>query len=196
MTDRQFLASEAWSTNNDLLRNLAISKVASGVLGVAIRSSTIPGFENYLRRLHPIRNPDDDFLREFWENEFGCSPGSMQLHAEPLSSPLKRRSDHPSNVSSSSTAKASFQKASLSPCNGTESLEGLHNPITDTSQLRVTYNVYLAVYAAAHALHSLLSCPDTDSSPGNNSSTCSSPKHIKSIEVNIIMPVLSHPQHS
>ncbi|XP_028428721.1 extracellular calcium-sensing receptor-like [Perca flavescens] len=145
VTDRQFLASEAWSTNNDLLRNLAISKVASGVLGVAIRSSTIPGFENYLRRLHPIRNPDDDFLREFWENEFGCT--------------------------------------SLSPCSGTESLEGLHNPITDTSQLRVTYNVYLAVYAAAHALHSLLSCPDTDSSHGNNRPTCSSPKNIKSIEL-------------
>ncbi|XP_035857422.1 extracellular calcium-sensing receptor-like [Sander lucioperca] len=183
VTDRQFLASEAWSTNNDLLRNLAISKVASGVLGVAIRSSTIPGFENYLRSLHPIRNPDDDFLREFWENEFGCSPGALQLHAAPLSSPLKTRSDHVANVSSSSTAKASFQKASLSPCSGTESLEGLHNPITDTSQLRVTYNVYLAVYAAAHALHSLLSCPDTDSSHGNNSSTCSSPKHIKPIEL-------------
>ncbi|XP_036934043.1 extracellular calcium-sensing receptor-like [Acanthopagrus latus] len=136
VTDRQFLASEAWSTSDDLLQDLAISKVASGVLGVAIRSSTIPGFENYLRSLHPSHRPDDEFFREFWQKEFGS-------------------------------------------CSGTESLEGVQHPFTDTSQLRVAHNVYLAVYAAAHALHSLLSCPNRDSPPGNNSSTCSSPKHIK-----------------
>ncbi|TNN65965.1 Vomeronasal type-2 receptor 26 [Liparis tanakae] len=35
----------------------------------------------------------------------------------------------------------------------------------------------------AHALHSLLSCPGRESSPGNNSSSCASPKDIKPIEV-------------
>ncbi|XP_075956762.1 extracellular calcium-sensing receptor-like [Anarhichas minor] len=145
VTDRQFLASEAWSTSDDLLQDLVISKVASGVVGVAIRSSTIPGFENYLRSLHPMRRPDDKFLWEFWEMEFGCS--------------------------------------SLPLCSGTENLEGVKNPFTDVSQLRVAYNVYLAVYAAAHALHSLLSCPDRESSSRNNSSTCSSPKHIKPKEL-------------
>ncbi|XP_029302360.1 LOW QUALITY PROTEIN: extracellular calcium-sensing receptor-like [Cottoperca gobio] len=159
VTDRQFLASEAWSTSGDLLQNLAISKVARGVLGVAIRSSAIPGFENYLRSLNPSRRPDDKFLGEFWEKVFVCSPGATPLSTDASSPP------------------------SLPPCSGTESLEGVQNHFTDTSQLRVTYNVYLAVYAAAHALHSLLSCPDRDSSPGNNSSTCSSPKHIKPIEL-------------
>ncbi|KAK9520990.1 hypothetical protein VZT92_020840 [Zoarces viviparus] len=110
VTDRQFLASEAWSTSDDLLQDLDISKVASGVVG-------------------------------------------------------------------------SSQKASLPLCSGTESLEGLKNPFADISQLRVAYNVYLAVYAAAHALHSLLSCPDRESSSENNSSTCSSPKHIKPKEL-------------
>nr|XP_046244998.1 extracellular calcium-sensing receptor-like [Scatophagus argus] len=140
VTNRQFLASEAWSTSDDLLQDVAISKVASGVLGVAIRSSTIPGFEKYLRSLNPIYRPDDEFLREFWQNVFGCSPEAKH---------------------------------------GTESLQGLQHPFTDTSQLRVAYNVYLAVYAAAHALHSLLSCPDGDRPPGNNSFTCSSPKNIR-----------------
>ncbi|XP_041796792.1 extracellular calcium-sensing receptor-like [Chelmon rostratus] len=158
VTDRQFLASEAWSTSDDLLQDLTISKVASGVLGVAIRSSTIPGFENYLRSLHPSHRPDDEFLRELWQKEFGCSPGAKQSHAR------------------------SLQKDSLPPCSGTESLEGVQLPFTDTSQLRVTYNVYLAVYAAAHALHSLLSCPNRDSPPSNKS-FCSSPKHIKPIEL-------------
>ncbi|XP_044059696.1 extracellular calcium-sensing receptor-like isoform X2 [Siniperca chuatsi] len=187
VTDRQFLASEAWSTSDDLLQDLAISKVASGVVGVAIRSSTMPGFENYLRSLHPIHHPDDEFLREFWQKEFGCSPGATQSHVTILlsyfSSPLKTRSDHPSNVSSLSPAKGSLREASLPACSGTESLEGVQHPFTDTSQLRVAYNVYLAVYAAAHALHSLLSCPDRYSSPRNNSSTCSSLNHVKPIEL-------------
>uniref|UniRef100_A0A8D0AIV8 Olfactory receptor C family, r1 n=1 Tax=Sander lucioperca TaxID=283035 RepID=A0A8D0AIV8_SANLU len=166
VTDRQFLASEAWSTSGDLLQNVVTSKVAKGVLGVAIRSSAVSGFENYIRGLHPNYQPDDEFLREFWEAEFGCSLGAV----------------HPLNISISTPAKT-LQRASFSPCRGTESLEGVQNQFTDVSQLRVTYNVYLAVYAAAHALHSLLSWPDTDSSPGNNSSTCSSPKHIKPIEL-------------
>ena len=186
MTDRQFLASEAWSTSDDLLQDLAISRVASGVLGVAIRSSTIPGFENYLRSLHPSHCPDDEFFREFWQNEFGCMPAAEQLQepqASYFSSPGRTWPDHSSNVSSSTLTKETLPKASLPPCSGTESLEGVQHPFTDTSQLRVAYNVYLAVYAAAHALHSLLSCPNRDSPPGNNSSTCSSPKHIKPREV-------------
>ncbi|XP_056297275.1 extracellular calcium-sensing receptor-like [Pseudoliparis swirei] len=137
VTDRQFLASEAWSTSGDLLQDPVTSKVARGVLGVAIRSSAIPGFENYLRGLNPSRRPEDKFLRKFWEKMFG----------------------------------------------GTESLEGVNNHFTDISQLRVTYNVYIAVYAAAHALHSLLSCPGRESSPGNNSSSCASTKDIKPIEL-------------
>ncbi|XP_036934852.1 extracellular calcium-sensing receptor-like [Acanthopagrus latus] len=184
VTDRQFLASEAWSTSDDLLQDLAISKVASGVLGVAIRSSTIPGFENYLRNLHPSHRPDDEFFREFWQKEFGCTPGaeqSQETQASYFSSPRRTWSDHPSNVSSMS--KEALLKASLPACSGTESLEGVQHPFTDTSQLRVAHNVYLAVYAAAHALHSLLSCPNRDSPPGNNSSTCSSPKHIKPREL-------------
>ncbi|KAM9853205.1 olfactory receptor CR1 [Aulostomus maculatus] len=165
VTDRQFLASEAWSTSTDLLQNLATSKVARGALGVAIRSSAIPGFETYLKSLNPSRHPDDEFLREFWEKEFGCRPLSTVASSPP------------------SHAKISLQKASLPLCSGSESLEGVKNHFTDVSQLRVTYNVYLAVYAAAHALHSLLSCPDTVNPLRSYSSTCSSPKHIKPVEL-------------
>ncbi|KAM9318714.1 extracellular calcium-sensing receptor-like [Pholidichthys leucotaenia] len=149
-----FLASEAWSTSSDLLHNPVTKKVAHGVLGVAIRSSPIPGFENYLRRLHPIDRPHDEFLREFWEKEFGCSYGVSFF--------------------ASSQGNVSLHKPSLSPCTGTESLKGIQNFFTDTSQLRVTYNVYLGVYAVAHALHSLLSCPR-----GNENSTCLSLKRIE-----------------
>ncbi|XP_029700312.1 extracellular calcium-sensing receptor-like [Takifugu rubripes] len=150
ITGRQFLASEALSTSEELLQELAIAEVANGVLGVAIQSSTIPGFEHFLRSLNPVQRPDDEFLKDFWEMEFKCSPGSTR-------------------------------KASLPPCSGAESLVEMEHPFTDTSKLRVAHNVYLAVYAAAHALHSLLSCPGQDSPPGK--SNCSSPNHIRPIDV-------------
>ncbi|XP_013867832.1 olfactory receptor CR1 isoform X2 [Austrofundulus limnaeus] len=152
VTDRQFIASEAWSTSSDLLKEPASSKVAGGVFGVAIRSSFLPGFDSYIRKLNPSLRPNDKFLREFWENQFRCSPGKTSL------------------------------STSLPACNGSETLAGVHNLFTDTTQLRVTYNVYLAVYAAAHALHTLFSCPDINSPPGN-SSTCLVPNQISPSEL-------------
>uniref|UniRef100_A0A8K9V956 Olfactory receptor C family, r1 n=1 Tax=Oncorhynchus mykiss TaxID=8022 RepID=A0A8K9V956_ONCMY len=140
VTDRQFLASEAWSTSGQLLRNPALFNVSRGVLGVAIRSAPMPGFEAHLRSLHPSRRPGDVLLKELWETEFGCSPGAAHEHdTSLLPSPLPP-----------------------TPSDGAETLEMVQSPFTDTSQLRITYNVYLAVYAAAHALHSLLSCPQRD----------------------------------
>lgn len=159
VTDRQFLASEAWSTSSDLLQEPVTRKVASGVLGVAIRSSFLPGFASYIRNLNPSLRPDDKILKEFWEKQFLCSPGVTTL------------------------------SASLPPCNGSESLSQVRNLFTDTSQLRVTYNVYLAVYAAAHALHTLFSCPDINTPPGNNS-TCLLPNQISPREVNTDMSTL------
>uniref|UniRef100_A0A4W5MUY6 Olfactory receptor C family, r1 n=1 Tax=Hucho hucho TaxID=62062 RepID=A0A4W5MUY6_9TELE len=141
VTDRQFLASEAWSTSGQLLRNPALFNVSRGVVGVAIRSAPMPGFEAHLRSLHPSRRPGDILLKELWETEFGCSPGAAHANdTSLLPSPL--------------------------PPTPSESLPHPPSPTSSsphTSQLRVTYNVYLAVYAAAHALHSLLSCPQRDS---------------------------------
>lgn len=159
VTDRQFLASEAWSTSSDLLQEPVTRKVASGVLGVAIRSSFLPGFASYIRNLNPSLRPDDKLLKEIWEKQFLCSTGVTTL------------------------------SASLPPCNGSESLSQVRNLFTDTSQLRVTYNVYLAVYAAAHALHTLFSCPDIDTPPGHNS-TCLLPNQISPREVNTNMSTL------
>ncbi|KAJ8410732.1 hypothetical protein AAFF_G00186890 [Aldrovandia affinis] len=128
VTGRQFLASEAWSTSDSLLQNPALFDIARGVLGVAIRSAPVPGLEEHLRGLHPSRSPRSDFLRELWGDLFGCSPVEQNA------------------------------SASQPPCAGTETLQAVQSTFTDTSQLRITYNVYLAVYAVAHALHSQLSC--------------------------------------
>ncbi|KAL2095668.1 hypothetical protein ACEWY4_007816 [Coilia grayii] len=155
VTGRQFLASEAWSTSSYLLNDPALRTIASGVLGVAIRSAPIPGLEAHLRKLHPSQHPRDALLRDLWREEFGCEP-----------------------VSASSP-----DSLSLPPCSGTESLEGVQSTFTDTAYLRVTYNVYLAVYAAAHAFHSLLECSPVGDSGMNRSQPCSSQYNISAAKL-------------
>ena len=175
MTDRQFLASEAWSTSKDLLQDVSILNVATGVLGVAIRSARIPGFKSFLQGLKPSNRPGDLFLQEFWEKEFECTLSTT------LSNPLSRSDSSTTNISTASHANRSPLSKPL--CSGRETLQGIQNIFTDTTSLRVAYNAYLAVYAAAHALHSLLSCLDKASSPRDNSSTCNSPYNITHKEV-------------
>ena len=46
-------------------------------------------------------------------------------------------------------------------CDGTEDIQTVQNPYTDTSQLRITNMVYKAVYAIAHAIHNAV-CQDTN----------------------------------
>ncbi|XP_021444163.2 extracellular calcium-sensing receptor-like [Oncorhynchus mykiss] len=182
VTDRQFLASEAWSTSGQLLRNPALFNVAQGVVGVAIRSAPIPGFEAHLRSLNPSRRPGDVLLKELWETVFGCSPGAAHGHGTSLlPSPLPPT---PSvSLPHTPPPTSSSPHPRLASCSGAETLEGIQSPFTDTSQLRITYNVYLAVYSAAHALHSLLSCPQRDSPTWGSSFTCSLPYNISPAEL-------------
>ncbi|KAM9481481.1 extracellular calcium-sensing receptor-like [Clarias gariepinus] len=156
VTDRQFLASEIWSTSSLLLSNPVLNTIAQGTLGVAIRSAPIPGFEKHLQELHPSRYPQDTILRVLWERTFGCSPVLNNMVVS---------------------------QSGLPPCSGKESLKDVQNSFTDVSNLRATYNVYLAVYAAAYALHSLLQCTAPDSSDPTMAPGCLSPDIITAQQV-------------
>lgn len=106
-----------------------------GSLGFAIRRADIPGLQDFLLRLHPS-SPDaleDPFLRPFWEEVFQCSLG-VQAEGQEHNVEGKPR------------------------CSGAEELRSVKNIYSDVTQLRISYNVYKAVYAIAHALKAMRSC--------------------------------------
>uniref|UniRef100_A0A668VHG5 G-protein coupled receptors family 3 profile domain-containing protein n=1 Tax=Oreochromis aureus TaxID=47969 RepID=A0A668VHG5_OREAU len=51
-------------------------------------------------------------------------------------------------------------------CTGSEDLSYMDSSYSDVSQVRISYNVYKAVYAVAHALHTFLNCNSTGPSGG------------------------------
>ncbi|XP_019943675.1 extracellular calcium-sensing receptor-like [Paralichthys olivaceus] len=131
LTGIQWLASEAWSTAAVFSTPKKYHHILQGSMGFAIRQVHIPGLQDFLLRLHPTSPdaPDDPFLIPFWEEVFQCSLSLLSEVQE--------------------------QKP---PCSGAEELGDVTNIYSDVSQLRISYNVYKAVYAIAHALQLMRKC--------------------------------------
>ncbi|XP_034024841.1 extracellular calcium-sensing receptor-like [Thalassophryne amazonica] len=144
LTGMQWLASEAWSTAHVLSTSVKYHHILQGSMGFAIKRAQIPGLQDFLLRLHPSTKDalDDPFLVPFWEDMFHCSLG-VQTEAFEYSEGTPR-------------------------CSGTEDLRNMKNIYSDVSQLRISYNVYKAVYAIVYAIKALRSCekgqpcPDPD----------------------------------
>ncbi|XP_069072176.1 extracellular calcium-sensing receptor-like [Pleurodeles waltl] len=128
VTGKVLIASEAWSTST-LLSVKKYSGILAGTLGFAIHSGEMPGFEEYLSSVNPSKYPEDIFTREFWKEAFGCAWPDQQTHL----------------------------KLTIKPCTGTEKINSLPN-YYDATNLRITFNTYMAVYAFANALQNLISC--------------------------------------
>uniref|UniRef100_A0A8C7QIG5 G-protein coupled receptors family 3 profile domain-containing protein n=1 Tax=Oncorhynchus mykiss TaxID=8022 RepID=A0A8C7QIG5_ONCMY len=103
--------------------------LCEGAIGYGIQRSVIPGLRDFLLDLSPQKVSNSPLLTEFWEGAFGCRLGT-----------------------GTSTGVGVEEKV----CDGSEDIQQLQAPYTDTSQLRVTNMVYKAVYAIAHAIHSIV----------------------------------------
>ncbi|CAB1349314.1 unnamed protein product, partial [Coregonus sp. 'balchen'] len=131
ITDRQWIASEAWVTYSTLSSPKNLPSL-SGTIGFALKKAIIPSLGPFLTRLRPDGDyqKSDPFLRELWEEMFGCSLG----------------------------VDLSMTQSSRRQCTGTEVIGEGESQYADVSQLRATYNVYKAVYAIAHAIQDMLAC--------------------------------------
>ncbi|XP_043932263.1 extracellular calcium-sensing receptor-like [Protopterus annectens] len=129
-----WVASESWSSSSSLSQQKYL-QLLSGTIGFAVRTCHILGLEKFLHRIIPSMYPEDIFVKIFWEEAFGCVWPSTDTNQ--------------TAETSDTTAKS---------CTGLERLEALNNAYTDVSNLRITCNVYNAVFAVAHALHDLSMC--------------------------------------
>ncbi|XP_048837925.1 extracellular calcium-sensing receptor-like [Brienomyrus brachyistius] len=142
ITGIQWIASEAWVTAS-LFAGSEFYPYLGGTIGFAIRQGNIPGLGDYLLTVNPLRYPNNSLVQELWAALYGCSmqpPGSR--------SPVSPK---------------------LPSCTGSEHLQEQYPVYLNTSNLRMSYNVYKAVYAIAHSLHNLLSC-EPGKGPFQNSS--------------------------
>ncbi|XP_072550600.1 extracellular calcium-sensing receptor-like [Salminus brasiliensis] len=138
LTGIQWLASEAWITAA-VLSPPEFHPILQGSMGFAIRRAEIPSLQSFLLRLHPSTYPNDPFVQQFWEEMFRCS-----LHNRSGGAVL-----------------------GVPACNGSEELASVKSIYSDVSQLRISYNIYKAVYAIAHALEAMLRCvPERGPFPG------------------------------
>ncbi|XP_076748128.1 extracellular calcium-sensing receptor-like [Maylandia zebra] len=111
---------------------------SEGTLGFSFPGVSIPGLKEFPLNVRPSPKPGMEFINMFWEEQFGCK---LENYAGSLAKPV---------------------------CTGSEDLRQTDSSYSDVSPVRISYNVYKAVYAVAHALHTFLNCD----SVGHNKGLC------------------------
>uniref|UniRef100_A0A3B4VPP4 Olfactory receptor C family, u1 n=1 Tax=Seriola dumerili TaxID=41447 RepID=A0A3B4VPP4_SERDU len=132
VTGIQWVASEAWVTAS-LLTSPGFQPLLEGTLGFSFPGVRIPGLKEFLLNVRPSPEPGMEFVNMFWEELFDSHTVDNLMGLDDFDS------EKP-------------------VCTGSEDLRYTDSSYTDVSQVRISYNVYKAVYAIAHALHDLLNC--------------------------------------
>nr|ADE74974.1 extracellular calcium-sensing receptor [Callorhinchus milii] len=178
ITGRIWLASEAWASSS-LIAKPEYFHVVGGTIGFALRAGHIPGFYEFLQRVHPSRSSDNGFVKEFWEETFKCYLTEKSL------TQLKQ-SKTPGHDGSTVVGNITSSKL-LPPCTGDENIMSVETPYLDYTHMRISYNVYMAVYSIAHALQDIYTC-----TPGKGIFENGSCADIKKVEA---WQVLKHLKH-
>uniref|UniRef100_H3AMY1 G-protein coupled receptors family 3 profile domain-containing protein n=1 Tax=Latimeria chalumnae TaxID=7897 RepID=H3AMY1_LATCH len=136
---RQNITGKVWLATPSSATSLSLftkhrAETLTGTIGLMAPKIDIPGFRDFLFNLHPLKSQHNMYLNTFWEEIFGCKWPSVDTNQTHATQEFK----------------------------STENFHELDISFFDVSELRATYNVYNAVYAAAHALHDLYTCNPAD----------------------------------
>ncbi|XP_015268952.1 PREDICTED: vomeronasal type-2 receptor 26-like [Gekko japonicus] len=101
-------------------------RVFQGALSFRIHSNEPLGFQNFLKKIKPYWEQKDGFLKEFWEQAFGCS--LLDSHEAEVEDTL---------------------------CTGEEWLDSLPGHSFEMRMTGHSYSIYNAIYAMAYALHTM-----------------------------------------
>uniref|UniRef100_A0A667WZZ8 Olfactory receptor C family, n1 n=1 Tax=Myripristis murdjan TaxID=586833 RepID=A0A667WZZ8_9TELE len=166
ITGIQWIASEAWITAARP-STPEIYRSFGGAIGFVARKMAIPKLRSFLAGISPYTNTGAAFVSDFWEVMVGCRP--------PLPGELP-----------GTQAKSEM-------CTGAESLMNSQDAFFNVTELRVSYNVYKAVYAVAHALHHLLFCQPFEEKPVRPCLNISEiqPKEVRNILIHIFHSCLT-----
>uniref|UniRef100_A0A8D2LZE0 G-protein coupled receptors family 3 profile domain-containing protein n=1 Tax=Varanus komodoensis TaxID=61221 RepID=A0A8D2LZE0_VARKO len=104
------------------------ASIFDGALSLTIHSGDLPRFKAFLQGRNPSGTEADGFIRDFWQQAFGCKFTDQVTGTE-----------------------------EETPCTGDEKLESLPGSFFEMSMTGHSYSVYNAVYAVAHALHAMSS---------------------------------------
>lgn len=150
VTGIQWVASEAWVTAT-LLTSPQFQPLLEGTLGFSFPGVSIPGLKEFLLNVRPSPQPGMEFINMFWEELFDCK---LPFNIE--------RSKENSNIINRTIEENYNGPTKKSGCTGFENLSGTVSSYTDVARVRISYNVYKAVYAISHALHRLLNCDSAE----------------------------------
>nr|XP_028587193.1 vomeronasal type-2 receptor 1-like [Podarcis muralis] len=145
ISSKTWIASEAWVTSA-LIARPEYFPLLGGAIGFGVRKGDIPGLKEFLLDVRPGEDPEDDMAIEFWQSAFNCTWPNANI---------SYNTDNRKNVTGHEN-RVNFASDVL--CTGKENLAELNNTYLDVSELRITYNVYKAVYAVAYGLEQLRTC--------------------------------------
>ncbi|XP_076002408.1 vomeronasal type-2 receptor 1-like [Genypterus blacodes] len=131
ITGIQWIGSEAWITAASL-STPETYRSFGGTIGTVVQKMAMPKLKPFLTNISHYSDLGTAFVGDFWEVLTGCKPPLL--------------------------GKVSRNQTKKKLCKASELLLNTKDAFFDISELRVTYNVYKAVYAVAHALHHLVFC--------------------------------------
>ncbi|XP_063763079.1 LOW QUALITY PROTEIN: extracellular calcium-sensing receptor-like [Eleginops maclovinus] len=131
LTGYQWVGSEGWIFDSQIAA-MDRHHILDGAIGLSIPKAHVSGLRDFMLDVRPLNVSSNEMFTNFYESLFSCK--------------FKQ-----SKTSSRNQIE----------CTGNEDLSEVQNSFTDMSLMPIFNNVYKGVYAAAHALHFILSCNKT-----------------------------------